>query len=339
MAATPQAIVNQLASGGSVVPLAVTPTSLQGDYWVGQDGNLYVKAAGVQGANGAPVDNLGKNSASLDTSLAGLGAKQISDPAVPPAPTGGGGGGGGGATSSAGGHLSQAVIDAVMQSIANNIAQAQNDYDAALKTNKANQANGDAQYDTATTNNSEGRAQSVQQAEQAGAQGLQGLDAVLASLGALNGTGSILAGRAVANTTNNDIGSANQTFQTNKQAIDQERGAYDTGYNQNNNNLLTALNNDKKNFQSTGYQQLLDSASAVGDTSLFNKFLPLAVGATAPNAPLEASVVPITTSPLSTYGATSPLTVKANNPTTTPIAPAAGLTPANSALSITKDNS
>lgn len=339
MAAAPQAIVNQLASGGSVVPLAVTPTSLQGDYWVGQDGNLYVKAAGVQGANGAPVDNLGKNSSVLDTSLAGLGAKQISDPAVPPAPTGGGSTGGGGTTSSGGGHLPQSTIDAVMQSIANSIADAQGKYQNALNADNQYQANGDTQYEAAAANNREGRAQAFQQAEQAGAQGLQGLDAVLASLGALNGTGSILAGRAVANTTNNDVGSANQTFKTNDQTIQQEKGAYDTTYDQARTNLANALDTDTKQARATGYQQLLDQASSLGDTSLFQKYLPLAVANTAPTQQFSPTIAPIAQSSLATYGAGSPLTVKANNPTTTPIAPAAGLTPANSALSITKDNS
>lgn len=334
---TAQAVVNALAGGQE---LNAPPTSLNGgNFWVGQDGNVYVKSAGVQGANGAPVDQIGKNNPALLTDLKSYGASQIADPnAPPPAATGGGIGGGGGSTSG-GGHLSQAVIDAVMQSIANNIAQNQGNYDTALKTNQANQANGDKQYDTDAVNNTEGRAKSIQQAEVAGAQGLQGLNAVLASLGALNGTGSILAGRAVANTTNNDIGSANQTFQTNDQTIKNARGAYDTGYNQENANLKTALDTDNKGATATGYQQLLDQANSIGDTALYSKFLPLAVGATAPTQAITANVIPVTQATTAAYGANSPLTVKANNSSTNPVAPAAGLTPANSALSITKDNS
>lgn len=245
-----------------------------------------------------------------------------------------------GSSSSAtvGGTLSQAVINAVMQSIANDIAQNNGNYQTALKTNNANQANGDAQYGTQITNNTEGRAQSIQQAEQGGAQGLQGLDAVLASLGALNGTGSILAGRAVASTTNNDIGGANQTFQTNDQAIKDAKGAFDTGYNQDNANLKTALDTDNKGASATGYQDLLDQANSIGDTSLYSKYLPLAVGATTPTQAIAPTVVPVSQATTASYGANSPFTVKAA-PSITPIAPAAGLTPTNSALSITKDNS
>lgn len=337
---TPQAVVNALAGGQE---LNAPPTALKGgDYWVGSDGNVYVKAAGVQGANGAPVDQVGKSNPALLTDLKTYGATQISDPnpgGGAPAATGGGVVSGGGTTSGAG-HLSQSVIDAVMQSIANNIAQNQGNYDTALKTNQANQANGDKQYDTDVVNNTEGRAQSVQQAEQAGAQGLSGLDAILASLGALNGTGSILAGRAVAHTTNNDIGSANQTFQTNDQAIKNARAAYDTGYNQENANLKSALDTNNKTAQATGYQQLLDEASSTGDTALYNKFLPMAVGATAPTQAIAANVLPVSQATTASYGANSPFTVqlKSQNPTA-PVAPAAGLTPTNSALAISKNNS
>lgn len=258
-------------------------------------------------------------------------------PVTAPAATAGSTSGPAGSTSG-GGTLSQAVINAVMQSIANDVAQNNGNYATALKTNQANQANGDAQYGTDNVNNTEGRAQSIQQAEQAGAQGLQGLDAVLASLGGLNGTGSVLAGRAVANTTNNDIGTGNQTFQTNKQAIQNAQSAYDTSYNQDNANLKTALDTDNKGATATGYQDLLDQANSIGDTSLYSKYLPLAVGATTPTQAISPTVVPVSQATTASYGASSPFTVKAVNPTV-PVAPASGLTPTNSALAITKDNS
>ncbi len=334
-APTPQQVVNALGGGQE---LNAPPTALKGgDFWVGSDGNVYVKSAGVTGANGAAADNLGASNPALLTDLKSYGATSIPNP-VAPAATGGGGGGGGGSSTSGGGTLSQSVIDAVMQSIANDVAQNNGNYSTALATNQANQANGDAQYGTDATNNTEGRAQSVQQGEQAGAQGLQGLDAVLASLGALNGTGSVLAGRAVADTVNNDIGSANQTFQTNKNAITNAQGAYDTGYNQDNANLKTALDTDNKGATATGYQDLLDQANSIGDTSLYQKYLPLAVGATTPTQAIAPTVVPVSQATTASYGASSPFTVKAAA-SNTPVAPAAGLTPANSALSITKDNS
>lgn len=335
-APTPQQVVNALGGGQE---LNAAPTTLNGgDFWVGTDGNVYVKSAGVQGTNGAAADNLGKSNPALLTDLKSYGATSINDPVAPAAT--GGGAGSGGSTTTGGGVLSQSVIDAVMQSIANDIAQNNGNYTTALGTNKANQANGDTQYGTDQTNNTEGRAQSVQQAEQAGAQGLSGLDAVLASLGALNGTGSILAGRAVANTANGDIGTANQTYQTNKNAITNAQSAYDTGYNQDNANLKTALDTDNKGAQATGYQDLLDQANSIGDTSLYSKYLPLAVGATTPTQAIAPTVVPVSQAATASYGANSPFTVKlANNqPSTTPVAPAAGLTPTNSSLAITKDS-
>lgn len=335
-APTPQQVVNALAGGQE---LNAAPTALKGgDYWVGTDGNVYVKAGGVQGTNGSGVDEVGKNNPALLTDLKTYGASQIQDPNAPAPAATGGGTGGSSSSSSGGGTLSQSVIDAVMQSIANDVAQNNGNYTTALNTNNANQANGDTEYGTDATNNTEGRAQSIQQAEQAGAQGLSGLDAVLASLGALNGTGSILAGRAVANTTNGDIGSANQTFQTNDQAIKNAKGAFDTGYSQEDANLASARDTDNKAATGTGYQDLLDQANSIGDTSLYSKYLPLAVGATTPTQAIAPNVIPVSQATTATYGASSPFTVKAA-PSTTPVAPAAGLTPANSALSITKDNS
>lgn len=318
-------------AAGSPAPQANTP----GYFWKGADGKVYVQ--GSQGINAA--GNWDANTANYWSSR---GFHQTPDsPVAPPAASGGSSAGGGSAAAaSGGGHLSQSVIDAVMQSIANDIAQNQGNYNNALRTNQENQANGDKQYGTDITNNTEGRAQSIQQAEQAGAQGLQGLQAVLASLGALNGTGSILAGRAVAHTTNNDIGSANQTFQTNDQAIRNAKSAYDTGYNQENANLKTALDTDNKAASATGYQDLLDQANSIGDTSLYSKYLPLAVGATTPTQAIAPNVIPVSQASTASFGASSPFTVKlANQPSTAPIAPAAGLTPTNSALSITKDNS
>jgi len=280
------------------------------------------------------------NTPNTDTISVPTNKPAVAAPTAQPAPTGGATVSGN-TTSGGGGTLSPDVINGVLQSIANDIAGYTGNYNTALATNNANQANGDAQYGTQLVNNTEGRAQSVQQAETAGAQGLQGLDAVLASLGALNGTGSILAGRAVANTTNNDIGSGNQTYETNKNAIQQAQLGYDNGYNQDNANLGTALDADKKSAQATGYQDLLDQANSIGDTSLYKQYLPLAVANTAPISPIAPTVTPVSQATTASYGANSPFTVKlANNqPSTTPVAPAAGLTPTNSALSITKDNS
>jgi len=316
-----------------------------GVYWIGSNGQIYTNVAGVSGGvhdqGAADVSQSGPEGYAINTPTGPsytTGITEIADPNAPaqtPAVTGSSG-----SSTPAGGTLSQSVIDAVMQSIANDVSQNQGTYNTALSTNQQNQANGDAQYGVDNTNNTEGRAQSIQQAETAGATGLSGLDAVLASLGALNGTGSLLAGRAVANTTNNDIGSANQTFNTNKTAIGNAQAGYDTDYNQNNANLATALQNDNKGAQATGYQDLLDQADSIGDTSLYNKYLPLAVGATTPTQSIAPTVIPVSQATTASYGANSPLTVgMTGNNTSSPQAPAAGITPTNSSLAITKDNS
>lgn len=332
--------------------VAALPTAANqgntGVYWIGSNGQIYTNQAGVSGGvkdqGAADVSQSGPEGYAINTPNGPsytTGITEIADPNPPaaktaatPAVTG--------STSStpAGGTLSQSVINAVLASIANDISQNQGTYNTALSTNQQNQAQGDTQYGVDNTNNTEGRAQSIQQAETAGATGLSGLDAVLASLGALNGTGSLLAGRAVANTTNNDIGTANQTFQTNKTSIGNAQAGYDTNYNQDNANLLTALQNDNKGAQATGYQDLLDQADSIGDTSLYNKYLPLAVGATTPTQSIAPTVIPVSQATTASYGANSPLTVgMTGNNNSSPQAPAAGITPTNSSLAITKDNS
>lgn len=57
------------------------PNTLQGNYWVGNDGNVYGKFAGVTGAGGASTVNLGSaNNSALLSDLNSYGASQIANP-------------------------------------------------------------------------------------------------------------------------------------------------------------------------------------------------------------------------------------------------------------------
>lgn len=226
--------------------------------------------------------------------------------------------------------VSQATINAIMQSIANHVAQNQTDFNTAKSANAVDDATNQNTYNNQVQTNTGSRATAIQNAETAAAQGNQGLKAVLASLGALNGTGEILAGRAVANSANSDIGGADQTYQTNANSIAEAKGAYDNSKADRDNALNSALTSDNQNAQSTGIQDILNDAKSQGDVATYNKFLPQLVQATAPSAPLAATHTVYNPASVNTFAPTSGLRVTAS-------APASSTTPVNSALYVKKN--
>jgi hypothetical protein len=326
MAITPQQIVNALSNNQEV---NAAPGTLQGNYWVGSDGNVYVKAAGVTGANGADTANLGANNSALTTDLKAYGATEISNP-------GSGAAAGTGASSgSSSTPVSQATIDAINASIANEIQQNQNAYNTAASYNATQDQQDQIDNANQVQGNKESRATAVQNAEQAAASGNQGLKAVLASLGALNGTGQVLAGRAVADSANNDIGGADQTFQNNATAIQNAQTAYTNSAAERDAALKTALSTDNQNAQSTGTQDILNDAQNAGDIATYNRFLPQLVQATAPVQALTGSTTTYNPASVNSFAPTSGLTVT-TQPSTNSAAAKSATTPVNSALFVKK---
>lgn len=319
---TPQQIVNALSNSQEV---NAAPGSLQGNYWVGTDGNVYVKAAGVTGQNGADTANLGANNPALTTDLKAYGATEVANPGSTNNNT----------TKTTGTPVGQSTIDAIMQSIANQVTQNQGAYNTAASYN----ANEDAQDKIDNTNqvqgNTESRATAVQNAEQAAASGNQGLKAVLASLGALNGTGQVLAGRAVADSANNDIGGADQTFQNNATAIQNAQTAYTNSAAERDAALKTALSTDNQNANSTGIQDILNDASNSGDTATYNRFLPQLVAASTPVQALTGTTTTYNPAGVNSFAPTSGLTVT-TQPSTNSAAAKSATTPVNSALFVKK---
>lgn len=318
---TPQQIVNALSNNQEV---NAAPGSLQGNYWLGGDGNVYVKAAGVTGQNGADTANLGANTPALTANLRAYGATEVSNP-----------GSTNNTTTTTGTPVGQPTIDAIMQSIANQVTQNKGAYDTAASYN----ANEDAQDKIDNTNqiqgNTESRSTAVQNAEEAAAQGNQGLKAVLASLGALSGTGQILAGRAVADSANNDIGGADQTFQNNATAIQNAQTAYTNSAAQRDAALKTSLATDDQNANSTGIQDILNDASSSGDTATYNRFLPQLVAASTPVQSLTGTTTTYNPATVNSFAPTSGLRVT-SQPSTNSAAATASTTPVNSALYVKK---
>jgi hypothetical protein len=292
----------------------------------------------VANANPAPITSVGNAAPAPITSVGNSNGSQVSSllpgatqPAVtPPAATGQGNTSGVAATPAVT-PVSQETIDAIMQSIAGAVANNQSAFNNATTLNRGADAQDQTDYNNQVQNNTENRARAVQNTEQAAAQGNQGLKAVLASLGALNGTGQVLAGRAVADSANTDIGTSDNTFQNNATAIQGAQSTYDNAAKARDNALQTALNTDNQNAHVTGIQSILNDAQTQGDVPTYQKFLPQLVQAdTTPTQSLAANPLVFNPATVNSFAPTSGLNV-----TSAPAVKAA-TTPVNSALYVNK---
>lgn len=339
--ATPQAVVNALAGGQE---LNAAPTTLNGDYWVGGNGQVYVKAAGVSGSGGSGVDDVGASNKALLADLGSYGAKEISNPGSGTAPAATGGGTGGSSSSStpaASTTVNPGLISSILASIANEISTNQSNYQNAVNANKGDDATEANEVTTQSQGNTTSRAQAIQGAEQAAATGSKGLDAVLASLGALGGTGSVLAGRAVASTANGDIGGADSTYQTNATNISNADAAYQAAAKQRDTTLANNLTADNQDATNAGDQNIINDAEDIGDTATVNRFLPGLTASTAPSVQLAPTQLSYNAAPVSSYAPASGLTVTANptggSQAASTTAAQNAVTPVNSALYVNKN--
>jgi hypothetical protein len=209
---------------------AAAPSGGNGVYWVGADGNVYLKGPG---GNGASVSNLGLSGNVKQSQLGN--AWQIGDPNAPktpaPAQTGSTTGGSTGtqyadksgdigvqqaglgsvdATSNAG-------IDAVNKALGTIVGQ----YEGDLGTAKT-------EYGSNSNSNESDLQANKQRSLESAVQGRQGLYGTLASLGALNGTGLTLANNAVQKGANEDLTTAADTYATNQRGLDTSYNTYTT---------------------------------------------------------------------------------------------------------------
>jgi hypothetical protein len=208
---------------------------MAGVYWQGNNGNLYVKGAGFDGVKdlGAydqaiGIINQGQYGIGPYVGYTGIGT-QANVPAAPAnnnqqlAPEVTGGGSGGGASqfvdTSAARATTQGQIDSLGRQHANMDASAQAEYDQLIAQYGEENAANEANYTGQVTKNENVRSGGISQSLASAAQGGKGLRASLAAMGALGGTGSLLANRAVASSANKDVGGVNETFDTNAENL------------------------------------------------------------------------------------------------------------------------
>lgn len=181
-------------------------------------------------------------------------------------------------------------------------------YDAQAATNRAN-------HESQSGINTNNLLRNEQTAYTNAAQGRRGLLSTLSSIGALSGTGIQLANNAVQQGANADLSNAGDTFQSNKQGLDQnlanfttaDKARRDENQNQANEAIQATKNQALVNRQKI-YGALADDYAQQGDkvnqakyTQMVNDLFPQITGTSMPNTNLSAGVAAYTPTTLSNY--------------------------------------
>lgn len=249
---------------------------MAGVYWIGQDGETYMKGDDFEGVQKwfAPLKSPQQ-----------WGYSQIDDPMVPK-PT---------STSTSGGTspvLNRAAVSATQQAIDSLGTEEQvgrqnveAGYGSLIGKYDTERARNEADYKEEGVTNNQNLLKNKQNALLAAAQGRRGLRGTLAAIGALSGTGSELADRAVQSSANEDIGEASETFATNAQGLDKawnrfgeededrRREAQTARSNQ-----MTALEGSIASKRQNMFQKLAELYAEGGDTAAAADYLGRAGG-------------------------------------------------------------
>jgi hypothetical protein len=241
---------------------------MNGTYWFGQDGNVYVQ--GPQGTNAA-----GAVDANSESYWNNQGFTKIPDPAVggviintgnapgygAPAPTGSTGG----SSAPAGKVFNQAGADNTQRTI-DQIPGLLQAALAAEATNHSNTLNGfdSAQqgqqktYDDSTVTNQKNYDGNFMDSIRSGIHGLGGLLALLRGTGASGGTAEDLARDTVGGVTSNDIRTGADTQQENQGQLDASLGAFLTDIKQKRQAANDTFTNNNRAIQRDSKTQLQD---------------------------------------------------------------------------------
>ena len=256
-------------------------------YWVGADGNVYLKNGTNVRNVGSPI-NLMPNG--FDSKGVSAVATRINDPNPPaasapanPNNTGSGSSGTQPADKSNDIALQNAGLGAVDSQTAAGIAAVDKalgsltgQYDTEATSNEGN-------YKTQSDTNQNNLQANKQTALVNAVQGRQGLFGTLASLGALNGSGIDLANRAVQQGANADLTGAAGTYATNQSGLDTSINAFRTADKERRQQAATAAEDAKTNVQNEGnkskqafYSNLANDYAAEGDSGNAKKYTDLA---------------------------------------------------------------
>lgn len=297
------------------------------EYWIGANGNTYVKSAGVNG-----VQDYGK----LPAGSTIANSKLITDPNPPqvtPAATTTTGSGSGSTYDDKSNDITQqnAGLNAVGTQTSTGLAAVQKSLADLFGTYDTEAAAASTSAKTNSDQNQNNLQKNKQTALVNAAAGRQGLNATLASLGALNGSGIELATRAVQKGANQDLAGADDNYDTNQQSIDSALGTFNAQDKERRDqakidegNAETAVKNEGAKDTLGYYQNLSNDYAAEGDSANAGKYSNLAaslfptiaattVPASGPSYSAAAYTAPTLASYLAGNGGTSVTTTPANS--------------------------
>lgn len=310
------------------------PLASKGAYWIGQDGNVYVK--GSAGTNAA-----GKADANTNQYWQSRGYGLITDPLVkqdPPGDPNNTAGGGGGA---AGGPVyedrsndllvqnaglaatdtqTQSAIDKIMASL----AAINGGYDTEAAANKKN-------YTDQSNSNQNQFQTSKQTALVNAAAGRQALFGTLGSIGALSADGTRLANNAVQHGANEDLSGASQTYAGNQSGLDTSLSTFTAADKARRERATSAANDDvqvaknsgastKQNFLtaiSNDYAAQGDKANAAKYSAMAAALYPEIAATNIPTKSLAPETAAYTPSTLANYLSKGNTIVNTSAPTQT----------------------
>lgn len=309
-----------------------------GVFWLGTNGQVYVK--GAQGVNAAGAGDANTNSYWNER-----GYKQILDPNVQPlvgpgvlgastAPSGGSSGGGGAAAApkpdrSNSIALQNAGLGAVDQQYNSGISAIDASLGKLLGQYGEEATANEATYTSSSDSNQNNLQKDKQTALVNAAQGRQGLFGSLSSIGALNGSGIDLANRAVTKGANDDLSGAADSYSTNQTNLDSSIDTFRREDKNRKENAATNAGNAKTNAKNQAakdrmgyYSQLANDYSAMGNegeakryTAAASALYPELATTSIPNANVAYSGAAFTPGTLSDYIAGADSTVVSATPT------------------------
>jgi hypothetical protein len=229
--------------------------------------------------------------------------------------------------------------------LGNKNSQSQQDHDAAIHSYDAQDATDQQGIDKSIHNNEQTYTANNQAALLNAARAHSGLAAVLASMGALGGTGSEIVDRLTSEAANSDAGNGKKAFQTNADNIDQAAATTTQKEKERRANADATLENNKQNNESSVltsrqhiYEQLasLFGANTAGGDDYASKAAalaaPIAATTRATVAPYQAASSLYTPAALQQYLAGTQNLNVAGGPSDQSVAAGA---PVNSPLSTT----
>lgn len=261
-----------------------------GVYWLGADGNYYVKAAGLGDINNGGVIKTSQAGVGNISSLVGN-LTQIADPnpggKPPPGPAAPGNPNATAAPAkvdkSGDISLNQGTADAADQTTNEGIAKINSKLAGILGDYTTDANNASTQYTTSSNQNQSNLQKNKETALVNAAQGRRGLFATLSSLGALGGSGIELANRAVQSGANEDLSGAQDTYAGNQSGLDTAIGNFKTEDKRRNDetnaDAADAISNTKNSglkAKQSAYINIANDYHDMGDTANAQKYTDLA---------------------------------------------------------------